>query len=94
MALRKARVTNPCGWGVIDKRGKFVKDGKRAIPALPKTTPCTGRVSMADVGYAQCRFTGELPPLVTVDTPIYCGVRTNGGSWCAVHDSIVFDRRR
>jgi hypothetical protein len=85
---------NPWGVGAIDKRGKFVKDGKPKGPdPLPPTPASKARVTIEDLEHAQCRFIGEVPPLITIDTPLYCGARTDGGSWCPEHKPQMFDRR-
>jgi hypothetical protein len=81
---------NPSGISVARLNAAKAQQGRSKAPEpLPATPACSARVSMAHVGYAQCRFTGELPAIVTVDTPIYCGARTDGGSWCPSHKAVV-----
>jgi hypothetical protein len=61
--------------------------------ALPAAGHPAGPVSISDLGARQCRYIGERPVLLTLDTPVYCGQPTDGGSWCPHHRSRVFDKR-
>lgn len=52
-------------------------------------------VSVEDIGSRQCRWTGDLPALIRLDTPLYCGAPTaEGQSWCPTHRARVFQPRR
>jgi hypothetical protein len=74
---------NPTGW--TGRQGK--PKGPDGLPAL---LPSRARVSILDLGYRHCRYIGERPDLVTIDSPIYCGAATDGGSWCPAHRAGVF----
>jgi hypothetical protein len=74
-------------------KAPLVKDGRRHAPSLPVLEPFTGRVSMMDLEHQQCRYIGERPEILTLDTPIYCGAPTDGGWWCPAHRARVFTGR-
>ena len=58
---------------------------------IPPALPLTAAVSITKLEHRQCRWIGELPELMTLDTPVYCGARTaEGSSWCPEHRSRVF----
>jgi len=58
---------------------------------IPPALPLAAAVSITDLGHRQCRWIGELPELLTLDTPVYCGAQTaEGSSWCPEHRSRVF----
>jgi hypothetical protein len=60
---------------------------------LPPSLPHVPRVSIADLGYCQCRYIGERPAVLMLDTPVYCGLATDGGPWCPQHLAAVFRPR-
>lgn len=68
------------------------KDGKRSPPRLPQLTVIPTK-SIDKLEMNHCRAIGERPELITLDTLIYCGAETDGGSWCEVHKAQVFRLR-
>jgi hypothetical protein len=88
---------NPTGWrGVLTPKPPPLplraakaplkpKDGNRYAPTLPPMLPSVARVSIDDLAHRQCRYIGERPELLTLETLIYCGAPTDGGSWCPEH---------
>lgn len=87
---------NPTGWNGTTTRKLAAKltqpkqplkpkDSHRSGPHLPKPAPCVPQKSILELGHAQCRYIGERPDLLTLDTLIYCGAPTDGGSWCPEH---------
>jgi hypothetical protein len=71
---------------------KCVKDGKRASPHLPLLNVIPTK-SIDKLEANNCRAIGERPELLTLDTLIYCGEKTDGGSWCPKHKAEVFRPR-
>lgn len=83
---------NPSGWSGVPKRVAAPpkpplkpKDGNRYVPSLPAVRPVAAPVMLMKLGRRSCRYIGERPELLTLDTPIYCGAQTDGGSWCPEH---------
>lgn len=83
---------NPCGWSGVPKRiaapprpPMKPKDGNRYVPSLPVVRPVAAPVALMKLHRRSCRYIGERPELLTLDTRIYCGALTDGGSWCPEH---------
>lgn len=97
LRFRGGKNNNPTGMTVT--RLRALRDGTASRPALPPrvalplAAPVEAPVSIADLGSRQCRYIGERPALVTLDTAIYCGAPTDGGSWCPAHRARVFVAR-
>lgn len=71
----------------------LVADRRSEPDGLPVMPPCTPRVAIVDLAPHHCRYIGDRPELITMDTPIYCGGRTaEGSSWCEEHSALVFNR--
>jgi hypothetical protein len=55
-------------------------------PPQPQPPEAGKRVSISDLANRHCRYIGERPELLTLDTPVYCGMPTKvGSSWCPWH---------
>jgi hypothetical protein len=83
---------NPCRRDAVKraKKPKLVKASKLPPPSgVPASLPSVGPVSSNDLGLRQCRYIGERPELLMLDTPVYCGQATDGGSWCPEHRARV-----
>lgn len=94
----------------VEASKKRSESGKRNMPKPPRppvVAPAPTQVvaipieqlkaavSIEDIGRRQCRWTGELPALIRLDTPLYCGAPTaEGQSWCPTHRARVFQPRR
>ena len=92
----------------VEASKKRSESGKRNRPKPPRPAVApapqvvaipieqlTAAVSVEDIGSRQCRWTGDLPALIRLDTPLYCGAPTaEGQSWCPTHRARVFQPRR
>jgi hypothetical protein len=86
---------NPSGWSGVPKRVAAPprppnpplrpKDAGRYVPSLPAVRPVAAPVPLMKLGRRSCRYIGERPELLTLDSAIYCGAQTDGGSWCPEH---------
>ena len=86
---------NPSGMTVVRLADAKRNSGKPPVAPLPKLAPFQGTVSVADIDWNGCRYIGERPETITIDTPIYCGARTRPGkSWCDYPLPRVFSQSR
>jgi hypothetical protein len=90
--------TNPFGWNGVKKRKPLPrvppkepyrpmqpKSAERYAPSLPVVRAVANPVPLMDLGSRHCRYIGDRPELLTIDSAIYCGAPTDGGSWCPEH---------
>lgn len=93
LRLGGSKNNNPPGWRGIVKpapaprqpKPMLFQDGNRHAPGLPPTLPSVASKSIDTLAPRQCRYIGERPALMTLETLIYCGQPTDGGSWCPEH---------
>jgi hypothetical protein len=94
---RHNKNNNP--WGITatrlaEIRAKAKSQEPKPVPLrLPAAERLTEPKSITELKHRQCRYIGERPELLTLDTPIYCGAATDGGSWCPAHRARVIDKR-
>jgi hypothetical protein len=86
-AAAKTRGNNNNPTGITAAKVARVKQaGPHGIPPSAPTVPTK---SFADIEHRQCRYIGERPEVLTIETLIFCGQHTNGGPWCPVHLAVV-----
>jgi hypothetical protein len=84
-AAERGRNNNPSGI-TLAKITAAKRPGPEPIPPPAPTVPTK---SFETIEYGQCRYIGERPEVLTIDTIIFCGQRTGGGSWCPGHLPVV-----
>jgi hypothetical protein len=69
------------------RRAGAPKPTPTPLPPPPPQPPEAGKlVSITALANRHCRYIGERPELLTLDTPVYCGMPTKvGSSWCPWH---------
>lgn len=88
-AKRKAKNNNPTGITAAKVRARAAQALTTGGP-LPPSLASVPRISIDDIGHRQCRYIGERPAILMPDTPLYCGLATDGGPWCPQHRARVF----
>jgi hypothetical protein len=79
-AARNPKNSNPTGFN-----GARAVTPKPPLPPPPPAPVLPSPKSILEVEYRQCRYIGNRPELLTLDTKIYRGAPTDGGPYCPEH---------
>lgn len=75
------REDNPQGWN-----GTITPPAPTWTPSIPPSLPTVPTVSFVDLEHRHCRYIGDRPDLINLDTPVFCGQpKADGSSYCAAH---------
>jgi hypothetical protein len=82
---KRAGHANPTGW---NGKPRQIVVASEPPPATSDSTPTK---SILQLERRHCRFIGERPALMLLDTPVYCGAPTRDGSaYCERHHQVCW----